>query len=50
MLIRMRRIRMLIKMRRIRMLIKMRRIKMLIKMRNEDKDNAEVKCVDEDEV
>ena len=41
---------MLIKMRRIRMLIKMRRIKMLIKMRNEDKDNAEVKCVDEDEV
>ena len=46
----MRRIRTLIKMRRIRMFIKMRRIRMLSKMRNEDKDNAEVKCVDEDEV
>ena len=46
----MRRIRTLIKMRRIRMFIKMRRIRMLSKMRKEDKDNAEVKCVDEDEV
>ena len=46
----MRRIRTLIKMRRIRMFIKMRKIRMLSKMRNEDKDNVEVKCVDEDEV